>query len=134
MIVYLLNQFTIAVFNFWNSRLDAYRIMHNKAIAHGINFGVYTLFCALLCWLAQWNVGVITLFSISAFCNRQFSFDIPLNLRRSLKWDYVTKANPPQALMDRIEISIFGYNGRAPFMVYGAIWLICLIIKFFSLK
>jgi hypothetical protein len=131
MITYLINQLCLAGFNFINSRLDAYRIMRNKTIAHGINFGVYTLFSALLCWLAHWNLGVITLFSVSAFCNRQLSFDIPLNLRRGLKWDYVTKDNPPKALMDRIEIAIFGYNGRAPFILYGAVWLACLIIKFF---
>ena len=132
MITYLINQSALAGFNFINSRLDAYRIMHNKTIAHGINFGVYTLFCALLCWLARWNLGVITLFSVSAFCNRQFSFDIPLNLRRGLKWDYVTKANPPKSILDRIEIRVFGYNGRAPFLLYGAVWIICLIIKFFT--
>ena len=131
MTTYLINQLALAGFNFINSRLDAYRIMHNKAIAHGINFGVYSLFCALLCWLARWNIGVITLFCISAFCNRQFAFDIPLNLRRGLKWDYVTKEDPPKSILDRIEIRIFGRNGRAPFLFYGIIWTACLIIQFF---
>lgn len=131
MITYLLNQALLAGFNFGNSQLDAYRIMRNKTIAHGINFGVYAVFCAILCWLARWNIGVITLFSISAFCNRQFSFDIPLNLRRGLPWDYVSRANPPKSILDRIEIRLFGYNGRAPFFVYGVIWIICLVIKMF---
>lgn len=129
MITYILNQIALASFNLINSRIDAYRIMRNKTIAHGINFGAYTIFCALLCWLAQWNVGVITLFCVSAFCNRQFSFDIPLNLRRGLKWDYVSTANPPKAWLDRQEIRVFGYNGRAPLFVYGAVWVVCLIIK-----
>jgi hypothetical protein len=129
MITYLINQVALAMFNLINSRIDAYRIMRNKTIAHGINFGVYALFCALLCWLARWNVGVITLFCVSAFCNRQLSFDIPLNLRRGLKWDYVSTAKPPKALLDRIEIRLFGYNGRAPLFVYAIVWVACLIIK-----
>lgn len=131
MITYLLNQLALAGFNLINSRIDAYRIMRNKRIAHGINFGVYTLFCGVLCWLAQWNIGVITLFCASAFCSRQFTFDIPLNRRRGLPFDYVSKANPPKSILDRIEIRLFGYNGRAPFVVYGVVWVICLIIKIF---
>lgn len=129
MITYLINQLGLAGFNLINSRIDAYRIMRNKTIAHAINFGVYTLFCAMLCWLAHWNIGVCALFCVSAFCNRQISFDIPLNRRRGLKWDYVTKAKPPKSVLDRIEIRLFGYNGRAPVYMYGAIWVVCLIIK-----
>lgn len=129
MITYLLNQLALAGFNLINSRIDAYRITRHKRIAHGINFGVYALFCALLCWLARWNVGVITLFCVSAFVNRQFTFDIPLNQFRGLKWDYVSLAKPPKSILDRIEIRIFGYNGRAPVIVYGVVWVVCLIIK-----
>lgn len=129
MITYLINQLALAGFNLINSRIDAYRILRHKTIAHGINFGAYALFCALLCWLARWNVWVITLFCVSAFCNRQFSFDIPLNLRRKLPFDYVTKAKPPAAWLDRQEIRLFGYNGRAPLVMYGSIWVVCLIIK-----
>lgn len=131
MITYLINQVCLAGFNVINSRIDAYRIMRNKTIAHAINFGAYTLFCALLCWLARWNAEVITLFCVSAFCNRQLSFDIPLNIRRRLPWDYVTKAKPPKSILDRIEIRIFGYNGRAPVVVYVVLWVVCLIIKIF---
>jgi hypothetical protein len=68
-------------------------------------------------------------YCISAFTNRQGSFDIPLNLRRALKWDHVSTAKPPAAWLDRQEIALFGYNGRAPLVMYGAIWIICLIIK-----
>lgn len=129
MITYLINQTALAGFNLINSRLDAYRIMRNKNIAHGVNFGVYALFCALLCWLARWNIGVITLFCVSAFSNRNISFDIPLNLRRGLRWDYVSMAKPPAAWLDRQEIRLFGYNGRAPVVMYAAVWVVCLIIK-----
>lgn len=131
MISYLLNQLSLAGFNLINSRIDAYRILRNKIIAHGINFGAYAVFVALLCWLARYDVWQVILFCISAFCNRQFSFDIPLNLRRGFKWDYVSKANPPKAILDRIEIRLFGYNGRAPVVMYAAVWVVCLIIKMF---
>lgn len=131
MIAYLLAQLALVVFNLINSRIDAYRIMQNKAIAHGINFVAYAIFVAAICWLAHWNIGVITPFCASAFCSRQFSFDIPLNLKRGLKWDYVSTAKPPKAFLDRIEIRLFGYNGRAPLLVYAIVWLACLIIKIF---
>jgi hypothetical protein len=131
MISFLINQLVLAGFNLINSRIDAYRILRNKKIAHGINFGAYCLFVGLLCWLSRYSPWEIVIFSVSAFCNRQFSFDIPLNLRRGLKWDYVSLANPPKSITDQFEIRLFGYNGRAPFIVYGLIWLACLIIKMF---
>lgn len=129
MITYLINQLALAGFNLINSRIDAYRILRHKTIVHAVNFGVYTLFCALLCWLARWNAGVITLFCVSAFCNRNITFDLPLNKRRGLPLFYVTKAKPPKSILDIIEIRIFGYNGRAPVYMYAAIWVVCLIIK-----
>jgi hypothetical protein len=129
MITYLLNQAALAGFNLINVRIDAYRIMNNKTIAHGINFAAYALFCALLCWLAQWDAWEIVIFCVSAFCNRNITFDIPLNLRRHLPWDYVSPAKPPKALLDQIEIRIWGYNGRAPLVCYALVWFVCLIIK-----
>jgi hypothetical protein len=131
MITYLLNQTVLVAFNYGNCRLDAYRILRNKHIAHGINFGAYAIIVGLLCWLTRYELWEIIVFSISAFCNRQFSFDIPLNLRRGLKWDYVSTAIPPKSITDQIEIRLFGHNGRAPFFVYGLIWLACLIVKIF---
>jgi hypothetical protein len=130
-IAYLGCQLALIAFNLINSRIDAYRILANKRIAHGINFGAYALFVAALCWIAHWDAGVITLFCVSAFCNRQFAFDLALNLRRGLPFDYVSLANPPKSITDRIEIWLFGYNGRAPFLLYGVVWVVCLIIKIF---
>jgi hypothetical protein len=131
MISYLINQLALAGYNLINSRIDAYRILQHKRIAHGINFGAYALFVVLLCWLGRYGVWNIILFGISAFCNRQFTFDIPLNLRRGLKWDYISTANPPKAILDRIEIRLFGFNGRAPVVMYAIVWVVCLIIKMF---
>lgn len=131
MILYLAAHAALILFNLANVWIDAYRIMRHKRIAHGINLGAYTLFVAFLSWVTHWNAGVITLFCVSAFCNRQGTFDIPLNLRRGLKWDHVSLAKPPKAFLDRIEIRVFGYNGRAPVFVYGVVWVVCLIVKIF---
>lgn len=130
MITYLLLQAILVGFNLVNARVDAYRILRHKNIAHAANFGVYALFVALLCWLSGWNIGVITLFSVSAFFNRQISFDIPLNLRRGLPWYYQSTANPPKAVMDRIERFIFGnLSGKWIAAIYMACWILCLLIK-----
>jgi hypothetical protein len=137
MIIYFLNQVGLAGFNLINSRLDAYRILKNKTIAHGINFGSYLTFSIVLYWLTikpvfAWSIFPYTDFAIflmSAFCNRQGSFDIPLNLRRHLAWDYVSKDNPPKAWLDRQEIKLFGYDGKAPFIFYGIIWIVCSVVK-----
>ncbi len=131
MIAYLIGQAILIAFNLLNSRLDAYRILKNKQIAHGINFGAYSLLVAVICWFWHLNIGEISLFSLSAFFNRQLSFDIPLNLRRGLKWDYVSLDKPPKALMDRIEVWLFGYNGKAPVFCYAVLWVACGVIKFF---
>jgi hypothetical protein len=139
MITYLLNQVVLAGFNLINSRLDAYRITRHKTIAHAINFGAYAVFALVLYYLTtkpaltwvHFTYADFIVFCFSAFTNRQFSFDIPLNLRRKLKWDYVSLDRPPKAWLDRQEVRIFGYNGRAPLLAYGLIWLICLTVKFF---
>lgn len=129
MITWLINQAILVVFNWVNSRIDAYRIVKDKTIAHGINFGSYAIVTALLIWLFRYDLLSGITFGVSAFTNRQFSFDIPLNKRRGKPWDYVSLDKPPKALMDRIEIALFGYNGRAPFVLYGLVWIICTLIK-----
>lgn len=133
MLIYLAAHAALILFNLLNVWIDAFRIMQHKRIAHGINFGAYALFVAFLCWQCHlidgWKVEAIILFCVSAFCNRQWSFDVPLNIRRRLPWDHVTKAKPPKAILDRIEIRVFGYNGRAPLVMYAGVWVVCLIIK-----
>lgn len=137
MITYLINQAALAGFNLINSRIDAYRITKHKTIAHAINFGAYLVFALVLYYFtvkpaltwADFSYWDLVIFCFSAFTNRQFSFDIPLNLRRHLPFDYVTKAKPPAAWLDRQEIRAFGYNGRAPVLMYATVWVACLIIK-----
>lgn len=136
MITFLINHIALAFFNLVNSRIDAYRILKNKSIAHGINFGGYALFTAgvgyfsirhaIGIWCIIADAGVL---GLSAFCNRQFSFDIPLNKRRGLQWDYVTSAKPPKSILDQFEIRLFGYNGKAPLVMYGAIFILTIAVK-----
>jgi hypothetical protein len=139
MITYLINQGALAGFNLINSRVDAFRILKNKTIAHGINLGAYAVFALILYYFtvkpvftwADFPYVDFAVYLVSAFTNRQDTFDIPLNLRRGLKWDHVSTAKPPAAWLDRQEIRIFGYNGKLPVVVYTTIWAICLIINFF---
>jgi len=132
MITYLLAQLVLASFNLMNAVHDAFRIKAHKRIYHGLNFVAYAVLCGALCWAGKWDFRTIILSCVAAFCNRQLSFDIPLNQFRGLKWDYVSTERPPKSITDRIEIRLFGYNGRAPFLLYGVVWGICLIIKIFS--
>lgn len=121
---FIINQFILAVFNFINSRIDAYRILRNKTIAHGINFGAYVALMGVLIWLFKMDVSHAIIFCWSAFFQRQLSFDIPLNLRRGLKWYYQSIAKPPKAIWDKIERKLFGidYNGKKIVMFYSVMW------------
>lgn len=127
---FILNQFALAFWNFINSRIDAYRILKNKTIAHGINFGAYAAFAALVVWISDMNLPNIVLFGVSAFFNRQLSFDIPLNLRRKLDWYYQSTARHPKAILDRIENAIFGMGvGKEIVLFYGFMWVSTILIK-----
>lgn len=123
---FILNQLILAFFNVVNSRVDAYRILKNKTIAHGINFAAYSVLVGLLIVLFKMDVAHGVIFGFSAFFNRQLSFDIPLNLRRGLKWFYQSMANPPKAILDKIERWLFGvdYNGKWIVMYYAILWLV----------
>lgn len=126
----LIGQLFLALFNIANAHIDAYRILNNKTIAHAVNFGAYMLATALICFLLSIQLWLpVILFGLSAFFNRQFTFDIPLNLRRGLVWYYQSIANPPKAILDRIERAIFGTAamvGKRIFNVYFACY--CVII------
>ena len=118
----IIGQLFLASFNLSNVVYDAYRIMQNKTIAHAINFIAYLIVSIAICLLLRikfhiyflWDTipiihGPGLVFLVSALFNRQLSFDIPLNIRRGLKWYYQTKATGPKAsLLDRLERRIFG--------------------------
>lgn len=126
----------LCVFNVTNAYIDAYKIKLAlkdnvaKAIKHGINFAAYTVCTGLCVWIFKLHSWHIIVYSVCAFFCRQVTFDIPLNWRRGLAWDYVSLDKPPKAIMDQIEVKLFGYNGRAPTLAYGALWLILLTVQF----
>jgi hypothetical protein len=117
-------------FNLVNIWIDAYRILKNKRIAHGLNFGAYLSVGVVCIWLFHLGLWQAVVYLLSAFFSRQITFDIPLNLRRGKKWDYVSLDKPPKALMDRIEVRIFGYNGTAPTLIYLMLWILTLTIYY----
>jgi hypothetical protein len=122
---FVINQFILAFCNLINSRIDAYRILRNKTIAHGINFGVYAVIVAALIVVFKMNWPNSILFCFSAFFNRQLSFDIPLNLRRHLEWYHQSTANPPAAWWDRVERVLFPDNdGKKIVLFYSIMWCV----------
>lgn len=131
---FIFNQLALAFFNLINSRVDAYRILKNKTIAHGVNFGAYAVFSAFIVWLGRYDLKVIILFCVSAFFNRQLSFDIPLNLRRGLPYYHQSTANPPKALMDKIERKLFGvdYDGKKIVLWYSILYVIMVSIYYLA--
>lgn len=125
---YIFPEVALICWNLANSRIDAYRILKHKTIAHGINFAAYAIVTGVMIWIF-YRDWVALPFAIGAFFGRQLWFDVPLSLRRGLKWYHVSTANPPKAFLDRIERRIFGYNGKLATVVYGVCWVICLTVK-----
>ena len=129
----MIEQGILIVFNIGNVFIDAFKIKRAlgrnvpKAVRHGINFTAYGIVVGIVIWAFGMNLLQGIVFAVSAFFNRQISFDIPLNLRRGLKWDYVTTDKPPKAIMDRIEVRIFGFNGRLPVLIYSALWIASIV-------
>lgn len=123
----LIGQLFLVLFNIANAHIDAYRILNNKTIAHAVNFGAYLLSTFVICFLLDIPLTACVLFFISAFFNRQFSFDVPLNLRRGLPWYYQSTANPPKAVLDRIERYFFGINATVGKRILKA-YLVCYCI------
>lgn len=128
---FIINQCILAFFNFINSRIDAYRILKHKEIAHAVNFISYGVFATIVAHIARYDIGDMVLFYLGAFANRQLSFDIPLNLRRNLSWHYQSTANPPKAIWDRIERWLFGidYDGKKIVMWYSVFFAFIIVIK-----
>lgn len=127
----IIPQILLIGFNMANVFIDAYKIKKlNKTIRHGINLGAYLAMAGVIIWLFELTPARSVVFLLSAFFSRQITFDIPLNLRRGLKWDYVSLDKPPKAIMDRIEVRLFGYNGRLPVLIYSICWIVTLFIYF----
>lgn len=140
LIEFLVGQLFLALFNVGNAFFDAYRILANKHIAHALNFIAYLLVAIVICLLLgihfhfAWGwlpYGQGILFLASAFFNRQFTFDIPLNLRRGLAWNYQSTADVPKSITDRIERAIFGTGqnvGTRIAKVYAACYVVTITL------
>lgn len=121
----------LILFNLLNSRIDAYKIERlKKSIRHGINGGAYLITVGLCVWLFGFKFWPAVVFVLSAFFNRQIFFDIPLNWRRGLSWDYMSTAKPPKAIWDRIEQRLVGYNGAAITKIYAVALIIFTVLSF----
>lgn len=127
----------LGIFNVLNSQLDAYRILKDKSVSHFLNLSAYTavfifLFISHHCWtiLTWWEILFLILAALSW---RQLSFDIPLNLRRSKKWNHQSTALPPKAFMDRVELFIFRRKENHPEICYLLILLISSSVLLISL-
>lgn len=126
---FYINQLCLIFFNCLNAFLDAHRILKKKSIAHGLNFGAYAAFVLLLSVLFEIHKWELFLFCCSAFFNRQLSFDITLNLRRGLSWSYQSVADPPKAVMDKIERFVFSdCSGDVIALFYFNAWLDILVV------
>lgn len=127
---FIINQFILVFCNLINSRLDAYRILKHKTIAHWINLTAYGIITGVLVVLFKMNWPNAILFCFSAFFNRQLSFDIPLNMRRGLSAFYQSAANPPAAWWDRVERVFFPDNdGKKIALFYAIMWCVTVGIK-----
>lgn len=117
------------LFNLLNAGYDAWRFNTGRKPMHWLNFLLYLIIIGLSCWYCfTGNIVQVALLAISALCNRQLFFDIPLNWRRGLRWDYVS---PERAsFIDRIEYSVFGNNGQAPVVVYLLVWVLSTGVMF----
>lgn len=121
---------SLILFNIGNAFIDSTRIKRGLKIHHWLNAGLYILCIACECILGHLAPAQIILLCIWAMAARQIFFDIPLNLRRGLKWDYVSLDKPPKALNDRIEVKLWGYNGRIGVAVYSVVLIITTILLF----
>jgi len=120
---FLIDHVILTAFNVGNAIFDASRIKAGKRIYHGINFALYLALVLALLIVGKSTVAEWIITPISAFANRQLFFDITLNLLRGLKWYYVSTERPPKAIMDRIEVSFFGYNGKATTFCYTLLYI-----------
>lgn len=126
LIIFLIVQYVLSIIN---GKYDAYRISKGKHIAHGLNLTIFLIMVGIELFIGKYIWWYAILFFFTSCLNRRGIFGISLNLFRRktnklITWDYITKAKPPKAWLDRQEIKIFGYNGRAIHIIYIILWVI----------
>ncbi len=126
-----INQLIVAAHNYINVFIDAYKIKTfktlGKNVKHGINLAAYLGTISILVFIHSDSWWYRTNFIFSALVQRQLTFDIPLNISRKLPWHYQSTAEPPRAVMDKIERWVFPSNdGKLIATVY--LILFCITI------
>lgn len=112
--------------NLLNARLDANQILKHKPVAHGRNAIIAVVVWGLTAWMAGTTGWWLIADAAGALCCRQLFFDIPLNLWRGLKWDYVSSALKIP-VWDRIENKLIRPGRRLHGPVYAVIYVLTLV-------
>jgi len=106
---------------------DSRRLANKKKIKHGINGIVYIALLAAVWFFHRKFDWELVKIIATLLLTRQIFFDIPLSLFRDLKWNYITPAEKPAAIIDRLEKRVFGMRGTLMYIVY-VVALITLIV------
>jgi hypothetical protein len=106
---------------------DASKIKANKTIDHFLNGVAYILTITVFCMIFKMDWFESGLFTLSCFCNRQLFFDVPLNLMRKLKWNYIPVK--PESFIDKIEGKI-GFSPGTAEIIYSQLWAFTIIMSF----
>jgi hypothetical protein len=99
---------------------DAAKIKDKKTIDHFLNGIAYCLTIVIFCMIFEMDWLEVIIFALSCFCNRQLFFDIPLNLMRKIKWNYIPAK--PESFVDKIELK-FGFTPGTIEVIYLMIWV-----------
>lgn len=124
---FLINQVIFILINVLMAFNDSEKIKRSIKPDHFLNGWAYLLAVIIFIMIFAMQWYDIVLFTPACFCNRQLFFDIPLNLMRKLKWDYVSP--DPASKVDQIEKKLFGKNGRIPNYIYGSVLIITILIN-----
>lgn len=124
---FIINQAIFILINVLMAASDADKIKRDKLPDHFLNAASYGLAVIVISFIFGMNIVEFLIFAVACACNRQLFFDIPLNLMRKLKWDYVSPE--PLSKVDQIEKKLFGNNGRIPNYIYGSVFIITTLIN-----
>lgn len=124
---FAINQAIFILINLLMAGNDAIKIKKHKPVEHLMNGIVYCLSIFVFILIFEMRLFESLVFTVCCFANRQLSFDIPLNLMRKLKWDYVSPS--PESFIDKVEKYFFKDDGRTPVYIYTAIFVVTLIVS-----
>lgn len=123
----LINQLIFILINVLNAVKDGAKVKAKKDIDHFLNGVAYCLTICVFVMIFKMTWSEAIVFWLQSFVNRQLFFDLPLNFIRRLKWDYVSP--DPESWVDKLEIKIFGKNGRLPVYIYASAFIVFIFIN-----